>query len=773
MRYYSLSSIFFLLTKYITISTIPKNSGGGIIMTNFIFILGLLTLISCGKTDNSTGDPPQRDIVYQRALDLQSPLEDLQPHSIIRDKAMYRFAQGGELKGVFSLGDDYRFSLKNTFFDKVKDKGSVTIPYEIRRLALSSFENITLTLRRFDFEQNRFEPTEGVELLLHNIEGTLTQERRELTGNLIVSKDDIENNGLHFLSISRFVENGLDFQDRQHKLHGENARVYIHTSQGENVFYVTPGVSILSFLRNRFNIVSLSSDGSLQALGQDIAECSSLNDLINLEDDSNPRVWIQYPQRISEDDTFSAGEEYLFVHTSREEILSFVEDFVEERQFQNEDRWSYWRDLSTNTRNLNIFMREDFSNNTVVYKKNLKLGARVQLPSTTATLKGNLLIKDKAVYKFSRGLPLNESFSLGDDYRTSLNSAYIDNRILEEQLKRMPSRGPYDNIQVSYKLKSFNNFLVQDVVLSVKHFDFETEKLIPIAEPMLLREFDGSSVALSSGSNEQSGNLSINAGQLDMTKLNLVEISEFKEQGNHSPSLLALLYRDYARVYTSTSQGEEVFYVRPGTNIIDFLRQQFGEDVELSLDGELRKLGKDYAEFSSLKETNDVDDSIWIQHPSQIRQDDNFIDGKEYIFIYTSRRDVLLHAFGHTLRLLPESVFSGSYHLPWEKTNVHILDMRVEQRYTGTYTRPPPWGGSSHRRLVPFSTTAQVLHFRNGIYGPFHFLFDNHRLLVDVRPNMNDLETLEFRESAADNHTSKIYHFYKVVAHILEAPVPK
>ena len=645
-------------------------------MTRLIFVLGLLVLTSCGKKDNTTGEPPKRDIIYQRALELQSPLEDLRGHLIIKDKAMYRFAQDKDLKGSFSLGDDYRVSLKKTFVDKRSNEDAITIPYQIGRLALSSFEHITLTLRRFDFDQSEVEST--IELLLQDVQGAITEEDRRLTGNLLLNTNTLEDDGSYSVGISRFVENGRDSQGHQRSLYEKNARIYIHTSQGEDVFYMAPGVSILAFLKGRFGNISLSQDGSLRVLGKDTAKFASKSELDDFHGDSNPNLWIQHPQELSEKSTFSAGEEYLFIHTSKEEIRSFLEESLEENQFQNDPRWSYWRgppvesveqvENASDTATPEISETADSKAvpvNDVVYKRSL--GLQIQSFSSSKpkdNFKGHLVVKDKAVYKFARGLPLQGSFSFGDEYRVSLNSTYMDNRILKESQSH--------EIPISYKLTVLGDALISDVGLSLRHFNFETERLEESVTELL-------PVVLDDKSNEHLGDLSAKVDTFDTTKLNLIEISEFKENDTDSKELLQNLYNnEYARVYVSTSQGEEVFFVTSKTKIHDFLEREFG-NVEFSPDGFLRTLGSDHAEYSFLKETTDTADKIWIQHPEKIKQFKTFLAGEEYIFIHTSRRDVLFHAFGHTVEKTEARYFDDEHTVELDAGSVYMANISLKK----------------------------------------------------------------------------------------------
>ena len=207
------------------------------LMNRVAIFLCFLGMMSCGNKDNSTGDPPPRsNIVYQRALELTSSLEDSRNHLIIKDKALYRFAQGKNLEGSFALGDDYRLSLKKTFAEHI-GTDAVAIPYTVSPLSLSSFENINITLGKFDFE--RESPVSEV-LALQDIREPLTLEKGRFVGRLSVDKNRLENSEPYFLGIANFVEDGQDSLIRQQELHQNNARLYIATSKGEQVLLYSP-----------------------------------------------------------------------------------------------------------------------------------------------------------------------------------------------------------------------------------------------------------------------------------------------------------------------------------------------------------------------------------------------------------------------------------------------------------------------------------------------------------------------------------------------------
>ena len=199
---------------------------------------------------------------------------------------------------------------------------------------------------------------------------------------------------------------------------------------------------------------------------------------------------------------------------------------------------------------------------------------------------------------------------------------------------------------------------------------------VPLQRP------DGSDIVLDNELNEYSGILPIQVDTTDTQthKLYLLDTFRFVKDGMYSLDFLDNLYREYARVYISTSQGEEVFYVAPGINIINFLQKHY-TSVEFSLDGQLRLLGEDWADFSALRETRDVDQKIWIQHPTRIRDEDHFAAQEEYLFIHTSRGDILRHQFGHRIGSEKSEDFSKEHSLSLERDSVYIAKIHVKKQH--------------------------------------------------------------------------------------------
>ena len=695
-----------------------------IIFSTLALTVTLLGLASCGK-GHPEDNLPDREIIYKKSLVLTSPTSDLKGHLIIKDNAMLRFAQGIDLEGSFSLGDDYRYGLKKTLLDKAHS--TLTVPYEVTRLNTSSFDKIQVALGEWDMWQNNrgHLSIEKANIeTLRSIEESLSQARQSLKGNLVLQNRNIERSKYYFIDTSQFVENGLDSLEHQRSLHTKQARIYMSSSFGEEVFYVKPGLSIIAFLKKHFGRVVLAEDGTLRELGKDRATISSRRELIELNSNTNPAIWIQHPQTLDENDRFIAGNEYIFIHTSKDDILRFLKETVGSGLLNDDRNLSDWGHLSLQDHSIH-------SGRGVIYNRALKLQTKLH---GREDFSGHLVIKDKAIYKFARNLPLRNSFSLGDDYRISLNPTYINNKKVDF-FKETAShiRYPY---RVS--LPSSATAPVKGMAVSFKQFDFETNQFYKKgkneeeASDHLLRQSNGQDFVLNNDEEEYLKDFVIPSDRFDTSKLNILEISSFLENENYSQDLLTDLYSNYARLYISTPQKEEVYYISPGVNIVDFLREHFGK-IQLSLDGQLEVLGEVDAEHYALHETTDRTHTIWIQYPSKLRTKDTFTAGDEYIFIHTNRAEILSHTFGNSVIKKPLIRFEQTYSLPLDTKDIYIAKINLHKKHSyieivrGPYIGPKGEGIHTvdfgflaiekqrvKEDLISISDTPQI---KNGLFG--------------------------------------------------------
>ena len=292
---------------------------------------------------------------------------------IIKDKAMYRYLHRENLRTSFLLGDEYRFSINSTYAEgrELGSRLAQNIPgrnnannhlgiyFKIHHLGVPYAEFLrgangwrkpmvrdmimsVLRIHRFSpyfpfeiawkkvhdithFDDFPSLVAEGVSSgsVIGNGYSTIIfgagNSTLRLSSITAMAPDiDFGPSNLYAVDISSFWLEKIQLKDYLRELYANYARIYLYSSRGEEVLYISPGVRIRDFLKEHFQEAIFSDEGKILQLGDDSAEIASLEDLSTIRD----RLWIQYPESIRDESVFLANRSYIFIHTSGEELLS-------------------------------------------------------------------------------------------------------------------------------------------------------------------------------------------------------------------------------------------------------------------------------------------------------------------------------------------------------------------------------------------------------------------------------------------------------------------
>ena len=327
----------------------------------FLALLFLMVAASCGKSDKTHAPATPRGLYalsseggggYRRTLGMQllSFSTDTVPsgeevphignHLVIKDKAIYRYAHGLGLEGSFAFGDDRRISLNPTFVGSrilrdvlaASKEELLKIDFRLSLLDTRTVQDVGVEFKSLDLESDAFEPLAGGEVeRWRDYDIVFDPQSRTLDDGLFIEADRIDPEALNVVELSHFRDETGPSQERHRRLFTTGARVYLNTSRGEEVAYVAPGTNIRNFLRIRFGSAAFSVDGELRELGGDGTDFSSPHEI--RETDS--KLWIQHPARITQSDAFEAEKEYLFIFLEAAELLrqNFWQTATEKHRF--------------------------------------------------------------------------------------------------------------------------------------------------------------------------------------------------------------------------------------------------------------------------------------------------------------------------------------------------------------------------------------------------------------------------------------------------------